>query len=168
MEVASALEPTSQNEPFETQVFARLDALGKTIAVAESCTGGLIAHRLTNVPGVSACFLGGIVAYSNETKAGLLGVNWAAIDAYGAVSEPVALEMAVGVRERFGADVGVAVTGIAGPGGATPGKPVGLVYVAVSSGTETTVRRHDFAGPRGAVKAQTADEALSMVLECVS
>ena len=168
MDVASPLEATSQSDPCETQVFERLDASGKTIAVAESCTGGLIAHRLTNVPGVSACFLGGIVAYSNEAKVGLLGVNRAALEAHGAVSEPVARQMAEGVRERFGADVGVAVTGIAGPGGATPGKPVGLVYVAVSSAAETTVRRHEFAEPREAVKAQTADEALNMVLECVS
>ena len=168
MEVASALEAMSQSEPFETQVFERLDASGMTIAVAESCTGGLIAHRLTNVPGVSACFLGGIVAYSNEAKVGLLGVTRADLDAHGAVSELVARQMAEGVRERFGADIGVGVTGIAGPGGATPGKPVGLVYVAVSSGAETTVRRHEFPGPREAVKAQSADEALSMVLERIS
>jgi len=167
MEVVPALEATSRSEPCEKQVFEGLAVSGKTIAVAESCTGGLIAHRLTNVPGISACFLGGIVAYSNEAKVGFLGVDRADLAAHGAVSAPVARHMAEGVRERFGADIGAAVTGIAGPGGATPGKPVGVVYVAVSSGAGTTVSRHEFSGPREAVKAQSADEALKMVLECL-
>jgi nicotinamide-nucleotide amidase len=109
----------------------------RTIAVAESCTGGLIAERLTDVPGASEYFLGGVVAYADAAKESLLGVPAALIEEHGAVSDPVVRAMAEGVRERFGADFGVAVTGISGPGGGSEDKPVGLVHVALSrkSGT---------------------------------
>lgn len=150
----------------EDRVFARLRSARKTLATAESCSGGLIAHRITNVAGVSTLYKGGVVAYSNEAKVALLGVDAAMIASQGAVSEEVAREMAEGARKRFGADVAVGVTGIAGPGGGTPEKPVGLVYIAVAHGRETFVERNVFTGGREAVKTQTAERALSMILEC--
>src|SRR6266567_3351199 len=104
-----------------------------TLAVAESCTGGLIGHRLTNVPGSSSYFLGGIISYSYDAKERLLGVSHASLYDFGAVSEQTAREMARGARRALGADVAVSVTGIAGPGGALPGKPVGLTWIALSA-----------------------------------
>ncbi|MFO7976400.1 MAG: CinA family protein [Candidatus Hydrogenedentota bacterium] len=135
------------------------------LATAESCTGGLIAHRITNVPGSSDCFLGGVVAYSNALKADLLGVSHQTLAALGAVSEGVAREMAEGARDRFGADITVAVTGIAGPGGGTPEKPVGLVYLAVAWQGGCDVLKMQFTGSRDDIKRQTADAALNMVWE---
>lgn len=135
------------------------------LAAAESCTGGLIAHRITNVPGASECFLGGVTAYSNALKEALLGVSKQTLDAVGAVSEKVAREMAEGARDRFGADITVAVTGIAGPGGGTPDKPVGLVYLAVAWQGGCDVARMEFSGTREEIKGQTADAALTMVWE---
>ena len=105
---------------------------GMTIAVAESCTGGLIAKRITDNPGSSAYFAGGVVAYSNAAKSELLGVPAAALEAHGAVSDPVARAMAEGVRERFGVDIGIATTGVSGPDGGTDAKPVGLVHIALA------------------------------------
>ena len=138
---------------------------GVTLASAESCSGGLIAHRLTNVPGASAVFMGGVVAYSNPVKEGLLDVSAATLAAKGAVSAEVAQQMAEGARRRFQVDYAVGVTGIAGPGGGTPEKPVGLVYIAVAHPGEPRVARHVFQGARDAVKAQTADAALRMFEE---
>ena len=155
----------SLSEPLEVRLFYRLDALKNTLATAESCTGGLIAHRITNVSGVSAWYVGGIVAYSNKLKASLLGVDEAVLAEHGAVSEPVARQMAEGARRRLGADVAVAVTGIAGPGGGTAEKPVGLVYLAVAGRAGTVVSREVFDGDRGQIKAKTAEKALKMVLE---
>ena len=116
----------------EAVVGQLLSEQGRSVAVAESCTGGLIAHRFTDVPGSSEYFLGGVVAYSNEAKHSLLGVPENLLMEHGAVSEPVARSMAEGVRERFNADIGVATTGISGPGGGSEEKPVGLVYVAIA------------------------------------
>jgi len=155
----------SQSDALEVRLFRRLDELKTTLATAESCTGGLIAHRITNVPGVSACFVGGVVAYSDKLKASLLGVEDDVLAAHGAVSEPVARQMAEGARTRLGADVAVAVTGIAGPGGGTAEKPVGLVYLAVSGASGTAVSREVFEGNREQIKAKTAEKALEMVLE---
>ncbi|MBX3178136.1 MAG: CinA family protein [Candidatus Hydrogenedentes bacterium] len=140
---------------------------GKTIATAESCSGGLIAHRLTNVPGASTPFLGGLVAYSNAVKAAMLGVSEAVLAEHGAVSDPVARAMAIGARERFASDYAVAVTGIAGPGGGTPEKPVGLVYMAVAAPDGCRAARYLFQGDRAAVKQQTADAALTLLWETV-
>ena len=136
-----------------------------TLATAESCTGGLIGHRVTSVTGVSACYLGGVVAYANEIKTSILGVDPDVIDRKGAVCEAVAAQMATGVRKRFGADYGIGVTGIAGPDGGTPGKPVGLVYVAVSDVSGAQVERRQFDGARSEIKEQAATCALEMLLD---
>lgn len=132
-----------------------------TLATAESCTGGLIAHRLTNVAGSSAYFLGGIVSYSNEAKGRLLGVPLATLVAYGAVSEPVARAMAFGAVRDSRAQLSVAVTGVAGPTGGSADKPVGTVWFGwqLPGRTETECRRFD--GDRAAVRAQTVAHALA-------
>jgi nicotinamide-nucleotide amidase len=119
-------------QTLETVVGQMLAERGMTIAVAESCTGGLIAKRITDNPGSSAYFAGGVVAYSNAAKSALLGVSAAALEEHGAVSDPVVRAMAEGVRERFGVDIGIATTGISGPDGATATKPVGLVHIAIA------------------------------------
>jgi len=140
-------------------------AAGISIAVAESCTGGLIAHRITNVAGASAVFKGGVVSYANEAKMRLLGVPEDALNAFGAVSEPVALAMAAGVRDALNADCSVAVTGIAGPGGGTAEKPVGTVYIAISAPSGAHARLYRFSGARDDIKNQTAEAALKFLLE---
>lgn len=126
------------DETLDAVVGRLLTERGWTIAVAESCTGGLVAQRITDNPGSSRYFLGGVVAYANEVKQSLLGVSEADLAEHGAVSDPVARAMAEGVRERFGADIGIATTGISGPDGGTEDKPVGLVHVALARAGETT------------------------------
>jgi len=133
-----------------------------TIAVAESCTGGLLASRLTDVPGSSDYVERGVVCYSNRSKTELAGVPSALIAEHGAVSEPVARAMAEGIRSRAGTNIGIGITGIAGPGGATPEKPVGTVSVAVIVDDETRVRTFQFIGGREMVKFQAAQAALNM------
>ena len=110
-----------------------LRSKGLTVSVAESCTGGRLGDMLTDVPGSSDYFIGGVISYGNDAKVSLLGVKPRTLKAKGAVSEEVAIQMAAGVRTKVGADIGIGITGIAGPAGGTPTKPVGLVYVAVSS-----------------------------------
>lgn len=150
----------------EEQVGARLLALGRTIATAESCTGGLIASLLTDVPGSSAYLLGGVVAYSNAMKLQLLGVQAATLESYGAVSEPTAREMALGARHLLGVDYALSVTGIAGPGGGTAEKPVGLTYIGLAGpGDEVLVRRYVWSGDRIANKQASAEAAFRLVLE---
>jgi PncC family amidohydrolase len=138
---------------------------GARVALAESCTGGLIGARLTSVPGSSRYLLGGVVAYQNRAKTSLLGVAPAMVRRHGAVSAPVAAAMARGARRVFGADVAVAVTGIAGPGGGTASKPVGLVFVAVSGFGRSRGRRAVFSGDRRRVRERAADLALILLLE---
>jgi nicotinamide-nucleotide amidase len=133
----------------EEEVGSLLVAQGLTLATAESCTGGLVAHRITNVPGSSAYYLGGFVAYADEAKEALLGVHRETLLAHGAVGEETAEEMAQGARHRLGADVGVSVTGIAGPTGGTVDKPVGLVYIALSAPDTECCERHLWQGSRG-------------------
>jgi nicotinamide-nucleotide amidase len=148
-------------------VLERCRALGYKLAVAESCTGGLLGERLTNIPGSSDVFLGGVIAYHNDVKRNLLGVRTEDLDEYGAVSEQVALQMASGVREKLGADVGVSVTGIAGPGGGTAEKPVGLVWIAVhASGVKA--RRFHVGGDRAEIRQRAAQAALEMVRRALS
>ncbi|MBI4556669.1 MAG: CinA family protein [Candidatus Hydrogenedentes bacterium] len=162
--VARERAVTSSDVP-EQMVGQRLTAARQTLATAESCSGGLVAHRLTNVSGSSNYFRGGIVAYSNEVKTALLGVAQDALARHGAVSEPVALQMAKGARDRFGAEWGIGVTGIAGPTGGSPEKPVGLVYIAVAGPNGMIARRCQFTGERLEIKEQTAEMALQMLLE---
>jgi len=145
----------------------KLRSLGLKLAVAESCTGGMLGERITSIPGSSDVFLGGIIAYHNDVKVKALGVRAEDIERYGAVSEQVALQMASGVRERMGADVGVAVTGIAGPGGGTPDKPVGLVWISVH-GPDAKARRFHVGGDRAEIRQRAAQAALEMVRRALS
>jgi nicotinamide-nucleotide amidase len=133
-----------------------------TVATAESCTGGLIGDRVTNVPGSSHYFRGGVIAYSDDVKKKLLGVKDQTLRKWGAVSQQTVREMAAGVCSRLDADVGVAVSGVAGPGGGTKVKPVGLVHVCVRVEGQSTVERHHFHGSRRAVKEQSASAALEL------
>jgi len=156
-------------EPAESRLFALLGADGRlTVAAAESCSGGEVAHRITAVAGSSAYFLGSVVAYGNEAKVALLGVPLDVLDAVGAVSAECARAMAEGARRAFGADVAVSTTGIAGPGGATARKPVGLVYTAVAGPDGTESREHRFAGDRAAIVAAAAEAALVMLVDAVA
>jgi nicotinamide-nucleotide amidase len=134
-----------------------------TLALAESCTGGLLAHRVTNVPGASAVFLGGIVAYSNAAKRKFLGVRANTLARHGAVSRAVARAMAEGARVKFGADFALAVTGVAGPTGGTKAKPVGTVFVALAGAPGTVVERKFNPGGRKRFKDSTAKQALEML-----
>ena len=140
-----------------------LVAKGMTIAVAESCSGGLLASRITDVPGSSAYFERGVVCYSNRAKIEWIGVPEALITAHGAVSEPVAEAMAAGVRDLAASSVGIGITGIAGPGGGTPEKPVGTVAIAVVTPSARSVRTFQFVGPRDMVKFQSTQAAMNML-----
>ena len=149
--------------PIEEHVLALCRARGLTLATAESCTGGLIAERLTRVPGSSDVFLGGIVSYANEVKVRQLGVPSELIEQHGAVSPEVAAAMASGARERLGADVAVADTGVAGPGGGTEEKPVGLVYVAAETPDASRVLDFNYPADRQAVRSRAAVAGLHLV-----
>jgi len=138
---------------------------GLTLVTAESCTGGLIAHLLTNIPGSSDYFLGGVVSYSNALKMQLLGVPEALLIEHGAVSGPVALAMASGARTRLGADTAISVTGIAGPGGGTPEKPVALTYIGVSGPWGDSADRYVWQGNRLENKLRSAEKALELLAE---
>ena len=133
-----------------------------TIAVAESCTGGLLGARLTSIPGSSDVVLGGVIAYGNKVKRDMLGVSDDELREHGAVSEPVARQMAAGVRERTGADIGMAITGVAGPGGGTPEKPVGTVWLAVDVRGDSEVRRVNLLGDRDEIRRRATQSVLEM------
>ncbi|HEX2695880.1 MAG TPA: nicotinamide-nucleotide amidohydrolase family protein, partial [Acidobacteriota bacterium] len=150
-------------EGLEAVAGGLLLSTGKTVACAESCTGGLLSQRLTSIPGSSAYFLEGVVAYGNRAKVRRLGVPQRSIDGNGAVSPPVAEAMARGVRARSGADLGLAVTGIAGPGGGSEDKPVGLVFTALAWKGGVSVERNLFRGTREIVRSQAAQKALDML-----
>lgn len=146
-------------------LLSALETRGETLATAESCTGGLIAAALTAIAGSSTVVMAGFVTYSNEAKMRMVGVRQATLDAHGAVSEAVAREMAEGALAQAEVDVALSCTGIAGPGGATPGKPVGLVFIGCArKGAATVVERHVFPGDRGAVRAATVAAALDMAM----
>ena len=149
----------------EIRVGALLRQRGLTLALAESCTGGLVGHRVTNVPGSSTYYLGSVTAYAYEAKVRLLGVTWETLEAHGAVSDETVLEMAAGVRKALGADVGASISGIAGPGGGMPEKPVGLVYFGLSIGEENLSKHRIFKGDRVAVKEQAAEFILGWLVE---
>lgn len=150
-------------EQLDSVMVRMLKERGKTLALAESCTGGFIANRITNVPGASEIFLGGVVSYSNAAKTTFLGVKTETLAEHGAVSEPVAREMAEGARLRSGADFAIAVTGIAGPGGGTPEKPAGTVFLALAGpdGTEAKRMLNEF--DRETFKYVTSQQALDML-----
>jgi PncC family amidohydrolase len=140
-------------------------AHGLTVATVESCTGGLIGHLITEVPGSSAYYLGGFVTYSDAQKRSAVGVGDDVLAAHGAVSAQVAMAMAVGGRARVESDLAVSVTGIAGPDGGTPQKPVGLTYIAVADADGSTVRRFAWTGDRSDNKRRSAAAALDLLLE---
>ena len=144
-----------------------LRSKGKTVSTAESCTGGLIGASITDIPGASEVFLGGVVSYSNDAKEGILGVSHSVLMEHGAVSEQTARQMVEGSIRLFDSDYAVAVTGIAGPGGATPEKPVGLVYIAVADGPRTVVTRNVFKGDRQEIRGLTVREACSLLTDMV-
>ena len=156
------------DDEIEDVVVRLLVAKKKTLALAESCTGGLIASRVTDVPGSSEIFLGGVVSYANSAKEKFLGVRAETLATHGAVSEPVAGEMAVGAREKFGADLAMAVTGIAGPGGGTPEKPVGTVFIALASMAGVEVKRFLNVWDRETFKQVTATQTLEWLRQRVS
>jgi PncC family amidohydrolase len=139
-----------------------------SLAVAESCTGGLITHSLTNIPGSSRYLRGGLIAYANDLKQNILHVDPRTIRRHGAVSQETAIEMAIGVRRLTRSHVGLAVTGIAGPGGGTPTKPVGTVFIACSADRHVYFKKFHFTGSRRTVKDKTQRAALAFLLECLS
>ena len=134
------------------------------IAFAESCTGGLVGHRLTNIPGSSEYYLGSVTAYANKAKLQLLGVSNDTLEKAGAVSKETVAEMAAGIRAALDADIGISISGIAGPGGGTPEKPVGLVWIGLSADEFEWAQKFHFKGPRIEVKEQAADQALEMAI----
>ena len=153
----------TKNDKMEQVLEKALVHRGMTLAVAESCTGGLICHWLTNVPGSSECFKQGIIAYSNSAKISLLHLPEETLKKFGAVSRETVEAMAKGVREVSNADIGIATTGIAGPGGGTAKKPVGLVYIGLAEGNKVASEKHRFSGERELIKIQAAQAALDFV-----
>ena len=151
------------DETLEKIVGVLLTMRKKTIAIAESCTGGLVSHRLTNIPGSSVYFRGSVVAYHNEIKADILRVPPGTIEKSGAVSRETVQAMARGIRKVNKADLGLAVTGIAGPGGNEERKPVGLVYTALASNDDLFTEEHHFSGAREDIKLKASQMALDMV-----
>jgi nicotinamide-nucleotide amidase len=169
-QLASAIEEelddivySSQGETLERIVLYQLELRGATLATAESCTGGLMAQRLTSISGSSRSFLGGAVVYSNELKTLFADVPAELIEANGAVSREVAIALAEGIRKRVGSSYGVGITGIAGPSGGSEEKPVGLVYIAVSDGKDTEVVEKRFSGDRDRIRQHAAQQALDLV-----
>ena len=158
-------DTTSPAAPLEAAAGEALRARGMTIATAESSTGGLIIARLTDRSGSSAYVIGGVVAYADAVKQAALGVREQTLLDHGAVSEPVAREMADGARRAFGTDVALSVTGIAGPTGATATKPVGLTYIGLSTPGGTWVRRFVWQGDRARNRRESVDAALRLLLE---
>jgi len=158
--------PTS-GENVALRLVAELTARGRWLAVAESCTGGLLGATITDVPGASAVFYGGVVSYANAAKEGWLGVDPRLLADHGAVSAEVATAMVQGLLALPGVDLGCAITGIAGPGGGTPDKPVGTVFIAVGDRRKVEAVRRHFPGDRAAVRAATVTHALRQVLDRV-
>jgi PncC family amidohydrolase len=148
-----------------TKINERIIPKKLTIATAESCTGGLIAHVLTLIPGASNYFIGGVIAYSNQVKQDILGVQASTLAQFGAVSEQTAIEMAAGVRERFNTDIGMSTTGIAGPSGGTPSKPVGLVWIGFSTPEKTWAVESHFSDDRHQINKKSARKALQLLLD---
>ncbi|MCS7153245.1 MAG: nicotinamide-nucleotide amidohydrolase family protein [Bacteroidia bacterium] len=170
-ELRTLLQPyiyAEGNIPLAQALLHRLKQADFTLAIAESCTGGHVAAKIVNIPGASEVLLGGIISYANSAKMQLLGVSPEALETEGAVSKTVALQMAEGVRKAFGADVGIATTGIAGPTGGSPEKPVGTVWIAVATPTIQEARRYLFPGDREAVIERATATALSFLWQILS
>ena len=161
--MSKSANPTRRSKKIEGVIIRLLARRKQTVALAESCTGGCIAHRLTSVPGASAVFPGGVVAYSNAVKGKFLGVRAETLTAHGAVSKPVAREMAEGARKRFDADFAIGVTGIAGPDGGTKDKPAGTVFIALIGAFGTIVERKFNSFKRERFKEVTTQQALEML-----
>ncbi len=157
-----------QTSLLEISVGNLLRQRGLRLAVAESCTGGLVGHRITNIPGSSTYYMGSITAYSYEAKVRLLGVRWETLEKYGAVSKQVVIEMAKGVRKALAADIGLAISGIAGPGGGTPEKPVGLTWIGLSAGDVDEAWSYVWQGDRIQVKEHSAEQALQVLVDYLS
>jgi len=149
----------------ENQVGNLLHERGIKLALAESCTGGLVGSRITDVPGSSEYFLGGVVAYAYEAKAALLNVSWDTLDRHGAVSHETVLEMARGARNTFHADIAASISGIAGPAGGTLDKPVGTIWIAIAAPDGEWTREFHFSGNRERIKSRAADAALQFLLD---
>ena len=155
-------------ETVEFVIGRLLRQLGMRMSVAESCTGGLISHLITNVPGSSDYFLGGVTVYANEAKVRVLGVRWETLEKYGAVSREIVMEMAGGVRTALAADVGLSVSGIAGPGGGTPERPVGTTWIGLNTTSVEKAWCFQLVGDRLSVKEQAARMALQLLVEYLS
>jgi PncC family amidohydrolase len=151
------------NPALEEQIGAILRKNRKTISIAESCTGGFISHRITNVPGSSNYYDCSVIAYSNKSKIDILHVSPETLKKFGAVSRQTAIEMAQGIKQISGSDLGLAVTGIAGPEGGTPEKPVGLVYICLASDESVVCEEFRFKGKREEIKSQASEAALEMI-----
>ncbi|MBK8000809.1 MAG: competence/damage-inducible protein A [Verrucomicrobia bacterium] len=162
-ELLGSLVFAADDEQLEETIVRLLTARKQTLALAESCTGGAIGNRITNVPGASAVFLAGLITYSNEAKQQFLGVRAETLAAHGAVSEETAKEMAEGARRKTGADFAISVTGIAGPGGGTPEKPVGTVWIGIASANGATAHRRFNAFDRETFKNVTSQHALDLL-----
>jgi len=154
---------TGGNPALEEQIGALLRKHEKTISIAESCTGGFISHRITNVPGSSNYYNCSVIAYSNKSKIDILHVSPETLKKFGAVSRQTAIEMAQGIKQISGSDLGLAVTGIAGPEGGTPEKPVGLVYICLASDESVACEEFEFKGKREEIKFQASEVALQMI-----
>jgi len=152
-------------QPLEIIVSDLMRQRGWRLAVAESCTGGLIGHRLTNIPGSSTYYMGSIIAYAYEAKVRLLGVQWKSLENHGAVSETVVLEMALGVRRALAADVGISVSGIAGPGGGTAEKPVGYTWIGLSAPNYQTATQFTWDQDRLGNKILSAEATLQLLVD---
>lgn len=156
-------------EPLEIQLNQLLAERGApTLATAESCTGGSVASKIASVAGSSAYYLGSVVSYSNEVKHNVLGVSWPVLEERGAVSAECARAMAIGVRKAIGSDIAVSTTGIAGPAGGTPRKPVGLVYIGIATPTWLEAFEFHFEGDRARVIEQSVQHALALLLEATN
>ena len=150
------------------KMIEKLIARGETLAVAESCTGGMLSSRLTDVNGASQVFLGGVVAYSNQLKCRMLNVGLDVIGEYGAVSAECAIDMNRGVLENMASDHAISITGIAGPGGASAEKPVGLVYIAIGNAETIEAFEFHFYGNRNEIRSQAVSQALELMLKDIS
>jgi nicotinamide-nucleotide amidase len=158
----------TDDDTLEQIVGQTLTAKNLTVAFAESCTGGFLSNRVTDIPGSSAYLMGSVICYSNKSKISAVGVPAATIESHGAVSPETAAAMAEGIRQRLMSDIGVGITGIAGPGGEVPGKPVGLVFIAVAGKNGTQCHQHNFTGQRGSIKLRTALAALNHLRQYIA